>query len=121
MKKLTSFLAVSSNPTAHATNYTKSFSYSRLGQAFRVYVRFDDDPTHIQFAVRRYGSDNSEEFAWAQKNSSCDLEILHNDVTIEHLPLPEWDEDMYEDIDEYYNQLFDIACIALDEANKICK
>lgn len=98
-------------------DYDRSFFYDRGRQRYHVNVMYEDDPYSFQFSISEIHPYDDAEYAWARKSSPADLSVIQDGHTVSHIPLPEWDEDEYESADEYYNELLDIACIALKEAN----
>lgn len=102
--------------------YDRSFTYNYAGQNYRVYVKFENDPDSFQFQVSEIHPYDLADYAWAVKRSPSTLEIISEGVVIDHIHLPEWgydvDEDDYENIAEYEDDLIDRACSALQNANR---
>lgn len=103
---------------AVAKTYDRHFSYSRGGVKYMVYVKHEDNPEWFQFSVSEIHPYDLAEYAWAQKTSPVDLEIIKDGRVMSRIPLPEWDWDSYEDENEYYDELIDMACAALSSANE---
>ena len=94
------------------------FTIQRSGTKFAVNTSHEDDPDSFQFEVQELHPYDDAEYAWAKKASPVEVNLYRNGRRISVIPVPEWDEDQYEDATEYFNECLDITYLALIEANK---
>jgi len=100
---------------------TQSFTITRSGTKFRVSTTIYEDPSQFMFEILEVHPYDEADYAWAKKVSPTSFNIYKDGRRISSLPVPDFDDEIYEDVIEYYNECLDIAYLALIEANKDVK
>ncbi len=104
--------------SSESGDYMNHYTYTRSGQRFSVNDNNPSNPDWFQFIMSELHPYDDADYAWAKKDSPVELKIIKSGQVQSRIPLPEWDYDSYEDEDEYYGTLIDIAAVALLEANR---
>lgn len=107
----------SSTSVRASVQYDNSFTYTRSKQKFSVKTKYEDDPDSFQCQVSEIHPYDLAEYAWAKKDAPVSASIFKEGKKLKSIPLPEWDEDIYEDADEYLNEVIDRICVALLHVN----
>ena len=98
--------------------YDNHHVYVRDDNKYMIYLKDEHDMTAVQFAVTLFDVDNLADYAWAYSCDSDTIVIVKHETVTSAIPTPEWDEDCYDYLHDYLYELIEIACAALEAANK---
>lgn len=103
---------------ANAKDFDRRFTYRKYNQKYSVYVKNEDDPDSFIFSISEIHPYDDGDYAWALKKSPTQMQIIRNGKYESTFNVPEWDADAYESENEYYDDIIDIACDKLKQANE---
>ncbi len=108
------------NNTLNHDDLTESYnSFNWHGQV-KIGVHDNDPkwPDEYVCQVDEIHPYDDAEYAWAKKVSPVSAKIIQNGKVIETISVPEWDDEVFEDENEYYNEVIDVMVRAIRKINK---
>ena len=88
---------------------------------FSVYDKYEEDPMNYQCQVSEIHPYDLADYAWARKDSPSSAVIIKSGRIIKTIPVPEYDEDIYEHDWEYFQEVTETIFDALIDENKNVK
>lgn len=98
--------------------YDNRFTYTRGNQKFAVYTFNEYDPDSFKCQVSELHAYDDADYAWGEKDRPNSVAIYQGGKRIKRIQVPEWDADMYETENEYYDEVIDRICVALRNINR---
>ena len=115
-------IRVASNSTATQSDYyDRYFTYNYGGQKFSGYIKYEDEPWNLQFTLSEIHPYDDAEYCWAKKDRPNSVSVFQKGYRVTSIDVPEYDEDIYKNENEYVDSVIDWTCKCLREMNSRIK
>ena len=104
----------------YGSPYTKYNTYQRGKQRYSVHFNEPSSPSGFKAQIREIHPYNDADYVWARigNRGAVEAEFIQNGKIIDRMQMNYYDEDYYESVDEYYDDLIDAVCVELRNFNK---
>lgn len=100
------------------SEYDRNFVYNLGKQSFSVKVSESDDPYEFRFQISEIHPYDLTDYAWAKKVSPMEVNFYDDGKVIDRMTVPDYEEDDFESIGDYYQMVIDNVCEELRSINK---
>lgn len=101
-----------------STEYDKRITNNIGKQKFSVYLSETEDPYGFRFQISEIHPYDLTDYAWAKKISPMQVNFYDHGKVITTMTVPDYEEDDFESVDDYYQFVIDNVCMELRELNK---
>ena len=104
----------------YSSPYTKYNTYQRGRKRYSVHSNEPTNPSSFKAQIREIHPYDDADYVWARigARGAVETEFIQNGKIIDRMQMNYYDEDYYESVDEYYDDLIDAVCVELSNYNK---
>lgn len=104
--------------SSRSNEYDRSFTYNLGTLSFLVKVSESDDPYEFRFQISEIHPYDLTEYVWAKKISPMQVNFYDDGKLVTKMTVPDYEEDDFESVEDYYQSVIDSVCTELRTLNK---
>lgn len=111
---------VITSASSYSSPYTKYNSYQRGRQKYSVHFNEPENPIDFKAQITEIHPYDDADYVWARigAKGAMEVEFVQNYKVIDRMQMHYYDDEDYENVDEYYDEIIDRVCIELSYFNK---